>query len=233
VEATNPDALANPGGLLIKNTAVDGSGGGTIESSGSHVDLQGADIQGGTLETISGGVIDTVALSTNIFDGAASTVYNTGSVEVTDSSTQTLRGMIHNTGSIYVNSTGDSTYLATDTANATLSGGGTIVLADNANSIITSTIVGATLTNVDNTISGAGKIVGDTIHGYITLALINEQQGIIDATGSNALLLSLNSFTNDGLVEATNGGTLDVTSAVTGLPVFKSTDQKIPAALPT
>ena len=78
-----------------------------------------------------------------------------------------------------MDSTGDATYLYADASNATYSGGGTITLADNANSIISSQVVGATLTNVDNTISGAGRIVGDIVHGYITLALINEQQGII------------------------------------------------------
>ena len=209
LEATNPNALVNPGGLIINGTTVDGSGGGTVAASGSHVDLQNATLLGGTLTTAAGGVIDTVSGSyNNVFDGTSSAVNNTGSVVITDGSSLTLRGAIDNTGAISVNSTGDATYLYADASNATLSGGGTITLADNANSIISSQVVGATLTNVDNTISGAGRIVGDIVHGYITLALINEQKGVIDATGSNALLVSLNSFTNDGLLEATNPNAL-------------------------
>ncbi len=215
VEATNPNTLAQTGGLAIKSTTVDQTGGGTIKASGSHVDLQSAIILGGTLATANGGVIDTVD-NGSVLVGTVSQVNNTGALAVNDGTALALRGTIDNTGSVSENSVGSNTFIDITPAGATLTGGGTVSLSDNSHNIITGTDVGATLTNVDNTISGSGQILGDTVHGYITLALVNQQLGVIDATGSNALVFNLNSFTNDGLVEATNGGTLDVTTAVAG-----------------
>ena len=221
VEATNPNALGSPGGLIIKSTTVDQSGGGTIKASGSHVDLQSAIILGGTLATANAGVIDTIDFN-SVLTGTSSQVNNTGTLVVNDDTALTLRGTINNSGKISESSLGSNTYLYIDSNNATLSGGGTVSLSDNSHNFITASSVGATLTNVDNTISGSGQIIGDTVHGYVTLALINEQQGVIDATGSNDLVLNLNSFTNDGLVEAT-GGKLDITNAITGTGSAKIT----------
>jgi hypothetical protein len=68
--------------------------------------------------------------------------------------------------------------------------------------------VAATLTNVNNTISGAGTI-GDS-----RLTLNN--QGTISANGSLALVIATgsNSVTNSGTLEATSAGGLDINSNV-------------------
>jgi hypothetical protein len=93
-----------------------------------------------------------------------------------------------------------------------LTGGGDIVLAgDDA------TIVGAgdscdILTNVDNTISGAGAI-GD---GTTDLALDNAHCGTIDAnvSGKTLTIDTSHAVINQGTLEASNGGTLLIDDAV-------------------
>ena len=74
--------------------------------------------------------------------------------------------------------------------------------------MITGTVSDVTLTNVDNTISGAGQL-GD---GQMTL--VNE--GTIIATGTNALEIDTgaNTIVNSGTLEATGSGGLVINSNV-------------------
>ncbi|HMD98112.1 MAG TPA: hypothetical protein VKM93_12395, partial [Terriglobia bacterium] len=106
----------------------------------------------------------------------------------------------------------------------TLLGGGTVTLSTgnaasypNNLALIQGLVSGATLTNVDNTIQGEG-IVGDN-----GLNLVNESAGTIDANSTGGLLKStlaltrdcnfgcVGTLTNNGTMEATAGGTLQVT----------------------
>src|SRR4029077_14231574 len=99
----------------------------------------------------------------------------------------------------------------------TLTGGGTVLLSDSPNNRIYGTANSGTetLTNVNNTFSGAGQIgVSNSIE------FINQAAGVINATSSsNALIISptTNStvvnpngdgFVNQGLLEATAAGGL-------------------------
>ena len=84
---------------------------------------------------------------------------------------------------------GSPTYLVID-GTLTLQGGdgvatgpGQIILTDSGDNYIQSDGSAAQLINVDNTISGAGTI------GDAHLTLDNEQYGVIDAEGSNPLVL--------------------------------------------
>ena len=74
--------------------------------------------------------------------------------------------------------------------------------------MISGTVADVTLTNVDNTISGAGQL-GD---GQMTL--VNE--GTIIATGTNALVIDTgtNAITNSGTLEATGSGGLVINSDI-------------------
>src|SRR5205085_6201538 len=100
-----------------------------------------------------------------------------------------------------INSTANSTDLRI-TDGTTLSGGGSITLSDNGLGRIYGTLnSGAeTLTNVNNTISGAGQI------GFSnSIEFINQSAGVINATSaSNALIIS--PTTNSPLVSANGGG---------------------------
>ena len=209
LEASNPHGLAQSGGLLIQNTHVNGTGGGVILADGTHVDLQNADIIGGTLQSSSGGVINVLTGAQSTLDGTNGALDNTGALHVGDGATLLLLGSIDNSGTIALESGGDATTLLFHQAGVTLSGGGVVSMTDNANNAIQGFDgSGDTLTNVDNTIEGAGSIDGG-------ITLINEQQGVIDATGTNALVIDLGAtVTNEGKLEATSGGTLQIDSGI-------------------
>ena len=98
---------------------------------------------------------------------------------ISDGAILPLSGIIDNTGTIELNSTGSATDLELIEHGITLQGHGQVILSDSGENVITGTVSDVKLTNVDNTISGAGHL-GD---GQMTL--VNE--GTIIATGTNAL----------------------------------------------
>ena len=118
-----------------------------------------------------------------------------------------ITGTINNTGTIALNATGNGADLAVVTS-ATLTGSGKVTLSNNAGNLIGSNGAPATLTNVNNTIAGAGTI------GDGNLTLIN--QGVIDANQSNALVINTggNTVTNSGTLEAAASGGLVIESNV-------------------
>ncbi len=132
--------------------------------------------------------------------------YNTGDMVISDGALLPLSGVVDNTGSIHLSSAGNETDLEIVQHGATFQGGGTVVLSDNAENVIFGSDPSVTLTNVDNTISGAGHL-GD---GQMTL--VNE--GSIVADGSNALDIDTggNAVINTGTLEATGSGGLVVHS---------------------
>ena len=87
-----------------------------------------------------------------------------------------LSGVVTNSGTIALQSTGADTLLQLIQHGMTLQGGGHVLLSDSAGNIIAGTLASVTLNNVDNVIEGAGRI------GNGTLTLING--GTITATGT-------------------------------------------------
>ena len=130
-------------------------------------------------------------------------VDNAGTWLVSDGAVLPLDGTIDNTGTIALNWTGDQTELQIVGDGVTLQGGGQITLSDGAGERIVGTTAASTLTNVDNTISGAGQIgTGDG-----NLTLVNEAHGTIEANIAGGILIDTgNDITNNGILEATNGG---------------------------
>ena len=83
-----------------------------------------------------------------------------------------------------------------------------MTLSNNAGNVIGSNGAPATLTNVKNTIAGAGTIAdGD-------LTMVN--QGVINANQIRALVINTgsNTITNSGTLKATSNGGLDIESNV-------------------
>jgi len=119
-----------------------------------------------------------------------------------------LSGIINNTGTIELNSAGNETDLQLIQHGITLQGGGQVVLSDSSENVISGTDPTVTLDNVDNTVSGAGQLGG----GAMTLS----NEGTIDATGTNALVIDTgtNAVSNSGTLEATGSGGLIVHSDV-------------------
>ncbi|MEO8925777.1 MAG: hypothetical protein ABI306_01320, partial [Caulobacteraceae bacterium] len=208
------------GGLTIENSRIDGSSGGSIsDGAGSSVTLLGGVIAGGTLT--GAGVVQTAGFASGL-SGVASTVVNLTTVQVNDGTSLTLSGAIANKSGILLNSAGNTTTLVVGTAGATLSGGGQIKLDDTTTNLVTGQGGLSTLTNVDNTILGAGTL------GGAGLVLSNGAAGIINATGANALTIATGStVTNAGQIFASGAGGLVILDDVanTGvLNVFGSGD---------
>ncbi len=113
---------------------------------------------------------------------------------------------VSNAGTITLNSSGILTDLILSGANGfvTLSGGGTVAMSNNADNRIFGAIGNETLVNANNTIQGSGQL------GVGLLAITN--QGTINANQASALTINPNAagVTNNGTLEATAGGTLDL-----------------------
>jgi hypothetical protein len=131
---------------------------------------------------------------------------NAGTMTIGDGALLPLSGIINNTGTIALDSTGSAATLELIQNGVTLQGGGQIKLSDSDLNIISGVVPNVTLTNVDNTISGAGQL------GDGQMILINE--GTIVATGSHALTIDtgVNVVINSGTLEAAGSGGLDINS---------------------
>ncbi len=197
------------GGLLIANAAIDGTGGTIFADAGSSVTLESDTVNGAggdnMLKTASGGVI-------NIGDPSVAN----------DSSVANVQGTLSNAGTVVVANTGRNNDLSILSAGATLSGGGSVILSGPL-----SRIYGASsatiLTNLDNTISGAGTLGGGT------LTLVNQAMGVIDANGATALIINTgaNTITNAGTIEATGAGLASITNAVNNTGVLEAASGKL------
>jgi hypothetical protein len=133
---------------------------------------------------------------------------NADGIVISDNAALPLGGTVNNSGTIELASTGGETRLQVLANGLTLEGGGHVELSDGNGNIIAGTKPGATLTNVDNTISGAGQL-GE---GQMTL----HNKGTIIASGSNALTIDTgaNEVVNSGTLRATDSGGLVIHSDI-------------------
>ena len=135
-------------------------------------------------------------------------VTNGQSLTVSDAGGFSGAGTLANSGSVALYQ-GTSTGALSLSGNVSLTEGGTISLI--AGSEINGN--GGTLTNVDNTIEGYSSNATSDGLGFNTIAIVNQAAGTINANVSGQ---SLNvdpgsgGLTNAGLMEATNGGTLQI-----------------------
>ena len=141
-------------------------------------------------------------------------VNNAGTITVDDGATLPLSGIVDNSGTIALDGTGHATELQILGDGITLEGGGQITLSDSPDNAIVGTALTTVLTNVDNNISGVGQIGS----GNGNLTLINEAHGTIaaDIAGGVLSIDTGQAVVNDGLLEATNGGSLQIHDAVSG-----------------
>ena len=114
---------------------------------------------------------------------------------------------ISNAGNILLNGgSGFNTFLLLD-VNTMLQSGGTVtmsVASGGGSTFIQQAVGGVTLTNVDNTIQGAGVI------GNGGLTLVNEATINANSSGQALTLNGGGGITNTGLMEATSGGFLQI-----------------------
>ncbi|MGA9567705.1 MAG: S-layer family protein, partial [Candidatus Korobacteraceae bacterium] len=171
-------------------------------------------IQGGTLNN-NGTFLGTPNGNSAILDGStgAGAITLNGTYINGVGSTTDLLGTINNNNNFLVTAgSGNNSVLTIDSANVTLQGGGTVTLStatSGGNVIIDQAAGGEILTNVNNTIQGDGII------GFNGLTIVNEVGGTINANslgGSEITTLTIESapVTNQGLIEATNNGVLNI-----------------------
>ena len=194
---TNSGTLeATNGANLILQGDTYTNTGGTVKAVGTNslVSINGSTINGGTLTTSTGGIIDANGGTT--LNG----VTNSGTLQLPNNSTVVVQGTLTNSSTIGLLSVGNTTALELS-GNVMLTGGGTITLSNNTNNYIYGAVGTDILTNVNNTISGSGQI-GDNQMGLVN-------QSVIDANQSSTLTIhTTNGTTNTGTLEATNGATL-------------------------
>ena len=200
VEATST------GGLIFQDEAVENAGG-TVEAatSGSVISFVASGILNGTLSTVAGSAIVITSFSSTTID--PTTLINAGRISLQDSAQLTLGASnpIDNAGAIALNAALGQTILKLD-GSVTLTGKGKVTLTDNPGNIIESNGSAATLTNINNTISGAGTI------GNSKTTLDNE--GTIGGTGKNPLIIASGSTSNTGTMETSGAGGLEIESLI-------------------
>jgi len=193
------------GGLLLSNGTWTNTG--TISAgTGSAVYLEnGVTINGGTLSTSgTGWIYGDVGGST--LSGV--TLSSGSQFEVLNGQTTDLIGTITNKGTMTLGSTSTYTIFDVPSGTTTLTGGGTLVMGAGAQYSEITGASGAAFVNSNNTIEGYGNI------GEGALTLTNN--GTINANTSPTVIntplyvQSANTMTNTSIMEATNGGDLDI-----------------------
>jgi hypothetical protein len=221
--ATITNSITDAHGNIVDGTIFVGS---TSEDSVSHLVLDNGAILQGIVHVGAGGEIDTVSGTANTIDTANGPSHNTtmpsltidagGAIVIVDNSSLALASPfdIENNGRIDLASTGHQTILYFNQPFPILAGNGTIFLegGPGAQDIIAG-LTGdgfntVTLDNQGNTIEGAGQIGQN--NGALTFT--NDIGSTINAdlSGQTLFVETGALFTNNALLEATNGGILDV-----------------------
>lgn len=195
LRATNGGLLQLAGGTL-DNTS------GTITATGANsaVVLSLTKISSGSLSSSSGGIVRSGDNANPNLDSLSIT----GTYQVTNHSSTTLTGTIHNSGTILLNSlpsSSTSILAGNTTSGATLAGGGIVQMANSQND----NRINGILTNADNTIQGVGLI---DCNSFTNQGTVNANSPF-NSTLNNTLTI-WNGFTNSGTIEATSGGKLVV-----------------------
>ncbi len=216
---TNQGMLeATSGGILSLSASIVNNRAGTIEVNGAASSVQfvnNVTVQGGTLAGVNNGVLTVPGGNGITLDGSTlGALTIAGTYAVSNNSTTNLLGTINNTGAIQVNAAGNNTFL-TIAGSVSLTGGGTVTLAKGGNGTAAIQTSGGdqTLTNTNNTLQGTGVI------GWNGLNLVNQAGGIVNANtpSTGTLLVNTPSTTNQGLLEATAGGTLGLQNSFNNL----------------
>lgn len=205
--ATNQGMMqASAGGTLQFNDSNINNAGGSINAlTGSTVELMRSNISGGILS--GAGEFKILSASSNFSSLSDLTFSGTLTGTTTSSSGFDLgiAGTINNTGSIVMThgiNTG-SNDIEVQASGATIDGGGTITLGGTGNSARIHGGNGGSLLIANQTIQGHGNFGGND------LSFTNGALGVIDANSSNrTLTVDAISFVNNGVMRASNGGTL-------------------------
>ena len=207
---------ATAGGTLVlspENPLDNQNGVVKASGAGSTVEISNATIQGGTLTTSNGGVMETAS------GGATLDGLTNGAITLSDGSTYAAgtTGLTNIVGTMNLGtSTGSNLALTGSlrmTGNATLSGPGTLTLTSTGGNTAQIGTNGSdyTFTN-DATIQGAGLIGsnGPSLYPYVSLT----NNGTVNATGGTLTIAgSGTTTTNNGTMAVETGSLLTITDA--------------------
>jgi len=221
-----------PAGLTIASK-ISNTGSILAAGSAAYIGLvNGSDIAGGTFGSTGGGVAAVNFGNAGTLDGT-STITTIGTVEAFNDAVLDVLGSVVNKGTLLVAAGNYTTYLVIASPTVTLTGGGSVVMADSGNSAFQGVAAGDELVNVNNTISGSGQL------GDGQLSIDNEASGIINANGvaaGMAINVGTGSFSNQGLIETTgteglaiystitNTGTIIAAGTLTGINLYTGDD---------
>ncbi|MEQ1906770.1 MAG: PEP-CTERM sorting domain-containing protein, partial [Pirellulaceae bacterium] len=207
---TNSGVVRATGGGLVTltgfgNGEFHGAPGGLFEAqASSRIDLiSGAVVRNATFSTVGDGLIRVNAGNNATWVD----VTNTGNFRKDDNGTLTIATSLTNSGNMQFVGGGNVTQMFVS-GPVNLNGGGSVNMSGN-NARIAGDGAGSILTNVDNTISGTGNA------GTNSVVMINQgtfQAGAGESLTIDPVNLGANpSFTNNGVVRATGGGTVVLT----------------------
>jgi len=207
LEATN-------GGTLQIQNVVENAGANITANGGTVLIDAGGTIRGGTLNSLGGGTLGLGTGSATLDGSASALTLSTGSTWTAGLGSQTtVLGTVVNQGNFQINAGSATNTILNLSADTTLQGGGTLTLNSgdtNGHAYLQTSVPGTTLTNVDNLLQGYGVI------GNSDLVFVNEAGGAVNANipFDTLLLNGSGNVINSGLLEATNGGILQITNVV-------------------
>ena len=205
-------------GTHVNTGTLEATNGGTLEVQGSNytntgtIQAVGAGstvlldaftmVGGGTVTTSGGGTIisNWVGFSGPALDGRTNIVTNAGTFQIPDGNAAVLLGTVNNTGTILLNGTASQTELHFQAQSATLTGKGKVIMSNSPNNSIGA--FGGGLTNLNNTIEGAGHIGN-------TQAAVNNKGKII-ANQPIALIIDCVAFSNPGSLIVNKGSLMNI-----------------------
>ena len=215
--STTNSGVINVGGASTANIGVSAghninNTGGTINiDDGSVVNQFGSTITGGTVSTSGTGRMVATASGSNFLSG----VTLNGLLDMsTATGFQRITDGLALGGTISVNLNSVLAFQATNT----VSGGGTIVLGSTgASNRIALDGTGTTTFAAGTTVRGQNGTIGDAVFVGGTQALVNNGTISADVAGGTITIRTA-PVTNSGTMSALNGGTLVLSSNVTGNP---------------
>jgi|JI10StandDraft_1071094.scaffolds.fasta_scaffold01355_3 hypothetical protein len=199
----------NGGTLLLTSNVAGGAGGQIVAGAGSTVQQSGVVISG-TVNTSGSGVFRASSSATNYLSGV--TLNGNLDLTATNARERVVGGGLTLNGRIDI----DSNAVLSFEGNSALDGNGSIVLgATGSGNRVALDGNGTTTVGSNIAIRGENGTIGSAINIGGTQLLVNNGRISADVAGGT-INITTSAVTNNGILEASNGGTLLLSSNVAG-----------------
>ena len=204
---------AKNGGTLVLNSNVIGNVGSSIAAGAGSTVLQNGVALSGVINTTGSGTFRAANSNANLLNG----VTLNGSLDLaTGTGIERVTGGLTLNGTVNINNNSVLSF----GGDQTLGGTGTIVLGNTGGSNRALSMDGNTVLTIGSNIvvRGENGTIGQSYLSGGTQSLINDGRISADVSGGSISLAPSNGITNNGILEAKNGGTLVLNSNVAGTP---------------